>query len=144
MSRCSESFDTMLYELISLKSWECIEVLFKICFCWLAFSANSDSFVFIEISWWASLKKMSSSFINTSNKNSNTEWSLTSTTSFYLWFSCNLIDESLNWMWGIMSVPVIKCLISHIFVQESSISCKTWEYHTNMVINIINFFLMFC
>ena len=85
---------------------------------------------------------MCTSFINTSDKSSNTEWSLRWMASFSLRFFSDLIHHSLYWMHARMGVPIVEGLVSHEFAQESSIGSQSGEHHTHMVIDIEYFFLV--
>ena len=138
----TKSFDTMFYEGVSVNTWEWIEVLLKICLSWLTFCSNCHCMVLVEVTWWASFEQMGACLINTTDEYSHTEWSLTCTACFSLMFSSNLINQSFNWVSWLMSIPVIEWFVSHKLVKESCIGSESWEDHTQMIINIINLFLV--
>ena len=140
----TKGLDTVLYEVVSGNTWEWGKVLLKICLCWLTFGTDCHSVVLVEVAWWASLEQVGTHLIDTSDEDSYTEWSLTMAAGFGLRFGCNFINQSLNWMGRLVSIPVIEWFVSHKLVEESCISGEAREDHTQVIIDVINLFLVFC
>jgi len=87
---------------------------------------------------------VSSSLINRTDEETNTEGTLAGVSSLNLALLANLSDEALTGMETTVGVPVVEALVAHKFGQEASVSSHTRNANAHMSVDLKYFFLMVC
>ena len=85
---------------------------------------------------------MCSSLVNSSNKETNTEWSLGWVSSLDLTLPTNSSNQPFAWMSTAIDIRVVEACVAHEFGQETSISCHSRDANTHMVIDSKHFLLV--
>lgn len=132
----------MLDKVIKRGIIKSFKVLFEVSLGGLATITDGHSLVFVVVSRRTGFEDVSSGLIDGSDKEANTEGSLTVRSGLNLGLLGNFGDDSLARMLALMGVPVSEAFVAEELGEVTSISSHTGDNHTHVRVDLEDLLLM--